>query len=410
MREEAGVDNPLMKVVLFSEDQENITSFEAIVSRHTEIQILLGVSSTHALNEEIFLHESPNLIVVDFASLPFSQQEPLLIKLERISETIPFVGIFNLSQKEHAFTYAKRGVRDFIELPFQEQELIKILRRFQGKTLHPPQKRGRVYSFFSLKGGVGNTFVTVNAAVSLARLTKTRVLLWDMALQAGDIPFFLNAKMKHALLDILQHPDQADENYWQGIFSPHASGVSILPAPEKIEDLEKLTPELIEKGLHLFRHHFDHIFIDAGYRLTEPLIPLLDASLYIFVTATLELISLRSASRCLDLLDRMNYPPEKIKIIINRHHSKCESVPVEKAKKILKYDLVHFISNDYPVVSQSVNLGQVIADTARGSVLDKQFREFAARIASNFNEKQNHQKIFGRLSGAIKKVISHVSY
>lgn len=374
------------KIVLFSNNPEIIAHLERFTNQHSELNASIDLCPLKTSTEEIFLRYTPSLIFIDFASLEQEDKEHLINKLERVSDTIPLVGLFEEIHRGEALDYVKRGLRDLIDLPLQDMDVIKVIRRFKrDNSSMQMHKSGRVYTFFSFKGGVGNTFVTVNTAVSLAKMTKKRVLLWDMALQAGDIPFFLNFKPEFTLTDIIDNLENIDETYIQGVLQPQANGVAILPSPMKIEEIERLTPETIEKLLGIFLRHFDHIVIDGGYRLTDVLIPLIDASSYLFVTCTLELISLRSASRCLDILDRLNYSPDKIKIIVNRFNSKHEAITIDKAREILKYDLVHFISNDYESASRSVNLGQAVAEVAKGSKLDLQFSDLSKKIENNFS-------------------------
>jgi len=228
-----------------------------------------------------------------------------------------------------------------------------------------------------------------------------------MALQAGDIPFFLNYKPEFSLVDILHNVDQIDDNYLRGVLPPSEHGISILPAPAKIEEIDQLTPQNIEKILSSFMSYFDYIFIDGGYRLTEPLIPIVDNSCFLFITTTLELISLRSASRCIELLEQLKCSPERIKIIVNRYNSKFEAINKAKAKEIMKYDFAHFFNNDYAGACRSVNLGQAIAHAASGSLLNQQFKDFAKKIEDNFrSEKKEDSGIFG-FSKAAQKETGH---
>ena len=388
----------MSNVVLFSENLERIAQVEKFFNQHPEFRCSVDVCPIKTSTEDIFLRYTPKLILIDFPSLEGEQKEYLMSKLERVSETIPLIGMFDEIDKGEALNYVKRGIRDLIDLPMRENDLLKVLQRFNREITHDHiRKSGRVYTFFSFKGGVGNTFVCVNTAVSLAKNSKKRVLLWDMALQAGDIPFFLNYKPEYTLTDIVDNIDNIDESYVQGVLHPHSSGISILPSPAKIEEIERLRPDVIEKLLNIFLKYFDHIVIDGGYRLTDVLIPLIDSSSYLFVTCTLELISLRSASRCLDILDRLNYSSDKIKIVVNRFNSKHEAITVDKAREILKYDLVHFFGNDYEIATRSVNLGQAVCEVAKGSRLDKQFTEFSQKVQENFQEPKQTKKLFGKI-------------
>ena len=323
---------------------------------------------------------------------------------------IPVIGMIDEKLKLRAVEFVKSGVRDFIHFPFQEEEIANVIAHF--RHIAPPsafRKVGKAYTFLNFKGGVGNTFLAVNTAVTLARLSQKRVLLWDMALQSGDIPFFLNCDPKFSLIEILQNIDQIDDNYLKGVLPSTEHGVSILPAPRRIEDMDQLTSQSVEKAMNVFLQHFDHVIVDGGNRLSDSLMPVLDNSCHVFLTSTLELISLRGASRCIGLLEQLRCSSEKIKVIINRYNSKHEAITKEKAEEILKYEIAHFFSNDYAGVCQSVNLGQAVIDAAPGSPLNQQFKLFVKKIMNHFVEEKKDSNMFAGLSKVFNKGAKNVA-
>ena len=57
-------------------------------------------------------------------------------------------------------------------------------------------------AIFSTKGGVGKSFIAVNAAVGLARIFKERVLLVDADLYYGDVLALLDASTHYTIADV----------------------------------------------------------------------------------------------------------------------------------------------------------------------------------------------------------------
>ncbi len=404
------MEDHVMRIVTFTEDEEKTRYFSSLSGKYPEINCAFDACHYKTRTEEMFLRYTPRLLMVDLVSLPPAEQVLLMDRLERVGELIPMVGILREDQKLDAIKFVRQGMRDMVTYPFRDQEIIKVIQRFRKIAPGVSHKKtGLLYTFLNFKGGVGNTFVTVNTAAQMARLTQKKVLLWDMALQAGDIPFFLNYKPEFNLVSLIENLDQIDNNYLQGVLQPAECGVSVLAAPTKIESLDTLAPEKIEKLVGLFLGYFDHVFVDGGYRLTEQLLPVVDSSAFLFITTTLELISLRSASRCLDVLEQLNYSPEKTKIVVNRLHSKHEAINLEKAQEILKYNLVQLFTNDYEAACQSVNLGQPVAAASPNSVLRRQFDEFAMKIENKFASDEKNRKDLSRFAKVFKRMTGHVS-
>lgn len=398
------MENQRIKIVMLTQNEENLRLLESFFKKYSELQVSLERCPLEISQEQIFLRYAPQMVIVDLVSLSEEEQLQSKDKFQKISALIPVVGIVDESLKLRALEYVKIGMREFIQFPFVEEDLAQVIAHL--RQIAPPaafRKTGKAYTFLNFKGGVGNTFLAVNTAVTLARLTKKKVLLWDMALQSGDIPFFLNCNPKFSLVEIMQNLEQVDENYLKGVFPPSEHGISILPAPRRIEDMDQLTAQSVEKALHVFLEYFDHIVIDGGNRLSDPLMPIIDNSCHLFLTSTLELISLRGASRCIGLLEQLRCSPEKIKVIINRFNSKYEAINKEKAEEILKYPIAHFFSNDYTGVCQSVNLGQAVIDGAPRSPLNEQFKSFVKKIMNHFVEEKNSGGIFSSFNKVFKK-------
>jgi pilus assembly protein CpaE len=372
------------RILLISDNDEHIEFLNDYFSRQPS-SYMLEVLPKGVDPEEALSCSFPRLVIVDFASLEKEAAEALMNRLEKFTDRVPFAGIFSYLETQKILNYIKKGVRDFLHTPLETEELDHILDRFSKSASAPAMTGGKIYTFFSFKGGVGNTFVSTNTAVSYARHTRRKTLLWDMAMQTDDIPFFLNFRPKQTLAHMLENIDQLDEAYLRGALPAQPNGISVLAAPERIEDADKITPAAVEKLAPWLTRMFDAVFVDAGCRFSDSLIPLMDMSSQVFITTTLELISLRRASRCLEILQKLNYSPEKIKIIVNRYRAKHESLSIQEARNLLKFDFIQFLPNDYETASKCVNLGQAVSDAASMSKLNHEFKKLAEKIAAGFN-------------------------
>lgn len=398
-----------IRILLITENEERVQEVENFCLKEAEVHCELDISSFRITAEEVFLNYTPSIILLDLSKLAIDEADAIMSKLERVSVTLPIIGLFENNQKEMAYEFIKKGLQGVLDLPLKPNELNQTLYRHQKHAPKSSDRHAQIFTFFSFKGGVGNTFVTLNAAIKMAKMTKKKVLLWDMDLQAGDIPFYLDYKPDYTIADILENIDLMDESYLNGVLMPHETGISMLACPDRIEDVDKLSAAKMEKILGMLSQNYDYIFIDGGYRLTDALIPLIDLSTYLFITTTLELIALRSAARCLDILERIQVPAERIKIIINRYLSKKESIKIEQAKEILKLNFAQLIGNDYNIATQSVNLGKPVCEIAKKSALDKHFEALVIKLQNNFKDVEQTKTSVRRIQAAVKKVLKNVS-
>src|SRR3990167_4758628 len=84
--------------------------------------------------------------------------------------------------------------------------------------------------FFSTKGGVGKTLLSVNLAVSLRKESMKRVCLVDFDLQASmDMSRMIDFNPVKSLADI-QAEKEVNKDEISGIITAHSSGVEFLQA------------------------------------------------------------------------------------------------------------------------------------------------------------------------------------
>src|SRR4030065_2496902 len=91
-------------------------------------------------------------------------------------------------------------------------------------------------SFLGSKGGVGNTFLTINVAYLLAKEKKGKVLVVDLDLLYGQASYFFDAKPKYTIIDVIENFEHLDSSYLQGLLHNHKEYLSLLPAPARLEE------------------------------------------------------------------------------------------------------------------------------------------------------------------------------
>lgn len=396
-----------LRIALISGDSKINHDLRTILSRelgqNKDEEFRLKIFATLPTVEEAVVHYAPNLIIVHIE--PDQRQEKLtfLEQLSRISTRIPIIVSAPVLDADLMLACVKKGVRDFLRQPFQEAEIHDMLLRLLQESLLSSQERqlGQTYTFFSYKGGVGTTFLACNTAVALARMTGTRVLLWDLVIQNGDVPFFFDYEPNATIVDLLENLTKIDDSYLRATLPLHTSGISILPGPKRPEESEVIRTDQIQMLHQTLRKSYDHIIIDAGHNLSDHVIGVMDVSKYILLTTDLHLPVLKNTLRCLEVFERLGYVEGKFKVVLNRYNSKYEKFDLPKAQEILHYPIAYAFSNDYFTVSRSLNTGIPVADLDKNSVLSRQFDELARRLTHNFREKEEEG---GSFIGKLKSI------
>src|SRR4029079_12353351 len=127
-------------------------------------------------------------------------KEQGILTIEKIIEISKRSHIFVSGDSTDADTILRSmraGAKEFLSKPVESQTLSTAIERVSKvhAVIGQDRKRyGKLFTFFSAKGGTGSTVISTNFAVSLAEQTKKPVILVDLDLQLGEVSLFLGLK------------------------------------------------------------------------------------------------------------------------------------------------------------------------------------------------------------------------
>jgi len=216
----------------------------------------------------------------------------------------------------------------------------------------------RVISFFSSKGGVGKTLISLNLAVSLS-LKKKKVFHLDLDLGAPQATTkLLGTESKHCLFNFIDHLAEfkSKKRNIRNYLARYESNLYFLPAIFKMSQRSHITPQGIKDFLSIVCEEFDYVLIDAGSNMSDDLIATLDSSNLIFLVLTPDILSVYQTEWLLDTLQSLGFPLKMIKTILNRAESKG-SISWQEIKVLLPSEVVALIPSEGRTVGLAVNRG-----------------------------------------------------
>jgi len=300
----------------------------------------------------------------------------------------------------------RSGAEEFIPQPFNWAEVFKCLDSIRKKveTLAPKgSERGHIIAISSNKGGVGSTTAATNLAANLVAKKKS-VCLVDLVLQFGSVTSFLNIDASYTILDLVKNLKRIDPLFLDGSLVKHASGIRVLAEPFYAEDARRITPADIDEILDLLAQSFDYVVVDTPKEFDDMLALVLDkASLILFVTE-MDVPSLKSAHRALELFERMGIYDQKIRLVLNRY-VKSKLMTLESVEKALGVKVFWTLPNNYPVAIAAVNQGLSIHECDPRSDIAKSYAGLNDAVMEVFTtsgatrssvESENRSGIVGR--------------
>ncbi len=263
----------------------------------------------------------------------------------------------------------EHDIADVLLLPQLTDNVAFAIRKagHVGKRLTGPQQRhGRIVTVFSPKGGTGKTVTAVNLGTSLAKQWGKRALLLDLDLQFGDAAIMLGIEPEKTIYDLVTAPGELDSEKLAGYTTRHSSGLEVLPAPLRPEDAELVTEAKLARLLEVARESYDVIVVDTSPFFHGPMLATLDRTDELLLICGLDVPTLKNVRLSLQTLELLSFPPDRIKLVLNRANSKVGMKPKE-VESALERKINFEVPSDR-IVPLAVNRGNpaILSDPKAG--------------------------------------------
>ncbi len=379
-----------MKIALISPNPGNLQEMGRVLegSAHKVVLVNGGKSRMRAVAED----EQPDLMLVEGMCCDPAE----LIQVEYVTTHHPRISVILLcatQTPEFLINSMRAGVREVLPSPVATDALQAAVSRIAAKlggVASPAQ--GKIFAFLSCKGGSGATFLATNLACQLAQ-TKS-VLLVDLNLQFGDaLSFVHDGKPPLTLADVARDIRRMDASFLAASTVRILPNFSLLAAPEDPSQAMEITPEHIDAILNLAVTRYDYILLDMARNIDTLSIRALDRAYRIFPVLQAGLPFIRNATKLLAVFRSLNYPPEKIELIVNRYE-RSGDIGLDDIRRSLGEVSLHTVPNSYKEVTASVNQGSPLMEIARSNSVTRNLAEFALSLNPKAEESRS---LFGRL-------------
>ena len=277
----------------------------------------------------------------------------------------------------------EHDVADVLLLPQLADNVVFAIRKagHAGKRLTGASKRhGRLVTVFSPKGGTGKTVTATNLATSLAKHWGKRALLLDLDLQFGDAAIMLGIEPDKTIYDLVTAPGELDSEKLAGYTTRHASGLDVLPAPTRPEDAELVTEAKLARLLEVARESYDVIVVDTSPFFHGPMLATLDRTDELLLVCGLDVPTLKNVRLSLQTLDLLSFPPDRVRLVLNRANSKVGMKPKE-VESALERKISFEVPSDR-IVPLAVNRGNPAVMSEPKAEFSKAVRAMAKELVA----------------------------
>lgn len=429
---------PKIGVLIVDDIADTRENFSKLLMFERDIEVV-GTAGSGPEAIELCRRIRPDVVLMDI-NMPDMDG---IKAAEILSSEMPAIGIIMMSVQSEQ-DYLRRamlaGAREFLVKPCSGDDLIRSIRHvyrleaskramvvaqpapgttiLKGGPAHDDseQTQGKIITVVSPKGGVGRSSVCANLAVALKLSTGKKVALFDGSLYFGDLGVMLNLLSNKTIVDIIDHMDDLDHDLLNDIMVTHSSGIKVLLAPPAPEMAELVTPEHVRRILVELASSFDYVIVDTWPSFAEAVLTAMDLANDILLVMTLEMTAIKDVKLYLEVVDKLNYPAEKVKLVLNRSGS-VGGIKVEAVEETLRHKVAVGLANDGPAMMMAVNQGVPLVISAREHPFSRDVYRLArvvstsaveegavaqAAAAVRAQEAQSNTKLMSKLKAAFR--------
>lgn len=217
--------------------------------------------------------------------------------------------------------------------------------------------RGRLITVFAAKGGVGKTTVSTNLAVALSTMGH-QVCLVDLDLAFGDVAITLQMFPSSTIADALATVGEVGPDELRPLLTRYSENLHALLAPSSPDLNDSVGRHLVGKILATLKQCFDYVVVDTPPAFDDHVLQAFDESDLLLLLLTPDIPALKNLKITLETLDLLNFPREKLRIVLNRADSRV-GLSASEVEKTLKSKISASIpsTREVPV---SINRGEPI--------------------------------------------------
>lgn len=328
---------------------------------------------------------------------------------EILATEVPNTAIIIMSvqgEQEYLRRAMIAGAKNYLIKPFTGDELLRAIKEVYAseqkrKNVLNSENRepelGKVITVFSTKGGIGKTTIAANLAVALASQTGEKVGVIDADLQFGDMALFLNLLPQATIADLIKDIDNLDEALLDGYLTSFNANVRVLPAPFRPEQAETISGQHLTTILNAMRGMFQYIVIDTAPVFNDIMLSVLDASDQVLVISSVDLPTIKNVKLCLEIMESINYSPEKIKLVLNRANSEG-GIEIREVEESLHYPFAAMLPSEGKIVVPAVNKGIPFVISHPEAEVSQSLFDLARTIAGREDKPKEEPKgVVGKL-------------
>jgi pilus assembly protein CpaE len=353
-----------------------------------------GLSLARALKPDLIISDVMMPDIIGYDVVRSLRREPEFAQTPILMLTAQS----GLQDKLKAF---EAGADDHLTKPFEPAELAArvtvLLRRAQmaqtAKAAAPGavSQEARMIAVHSLRGGAGCSSLAVNLSIGLRNIWQGETILLDLTMMAGQVALMLNTSLKRTWADIARFvPGELDEEALNSIITRHESGLDFIAAPTLPTEADTIKSQTLDIALRLIKKRYEYVIADLPHDFHETTLQALDLSDLILLVASPDMASIRATAAALDTYQKLNYPTERIKLVLNATFPRL-GLQHEKIAAALGVPISIIIPHTQDLFVEAINIGKPVILNKPHDPISSLLEDYAFHISKPAQKKSKPQ-------------------
>jgi pilus assembly protein CpaE len=379
------VSDEALSLITIALDSNSASQLKGFVDSSHLVQ-LQGEFQHHFSEEDSSLLEWLSNPVPDICLIDFDDdRQGAALTAEKIHARFQHTVIFAISsnpQPDLIIQAMRCGCDEYLTKPLDRDQLLEAVARVGGRRRERQERvKGELHTFLGAKGGVGVTTLVTHLGALLAKSYSRKTVLVDFHPDLGDVGLYLGLhKHEYSFFNLVENTDRLDSELLQGFVTKHISGVDLLPAPDGTEPVSRVSSEDVGTTMNFLRLRYEFALVDCPPGLGEQNVELVRRSDWVHIVMLPEVPAVRNVVRYLDYLNRLEFPRDRVQIVLNRH-SKKGGISDAQIEKAIHRTITWRIPNAYHEVVKTINSGDPVAHI-RSSEVARTLMAWAGTLGS----------------------------
>lgn len=369
----------LLHVCLYNLDRESSEELTRHIKGLNFVRFVAEVSAPDALAK---LLQDSQVNLVFFHLDPDSKA--VVEVIEEVSsryQDLALVGISHKVEPADILAPMRAGCDQFVCEPIDPDDLATAVSRVASRRLLSTTK-SRCICVVGASGGVGGTSIACNLALEIAQLSQRDCALIDLDLQMGNVAINFDCEPKYTIYDLASSGTELDKAILSSTMTQLPEGVSLLMRPEKLEQCESVTPEVVERLLEILSDSFEHVVLDVPGHFEPQTLPAFTRADLILVVCQMLVPSIRNAKRFCAGLTHLGIPSDRIQVVVNRADGRSGRLTEKDVQETVKKPVFATVPNDFQFVARSIDVGKPIASLDQNNAVRAAIRKIAKKVLS----------------------------